>query len=84
MLYIFQPVNSNGKLIFGLCRTCCEQEKKEKCVHSTKERQFLSTWCTPEVEFAVNAGYRILKVRTKMILIKYRLIYIRHLLFLDT
>lgn len=63
------PVRFAGKLIFPLCQTCMETElskplhgKTHACPHTDKQRQFTGTWCTPEIEKAVEKGYRIVKI----------------------
>ena len=54
------PVRINGKLMFPLCYTCAKNENQEKeCKCSTSERAFTYTYCTPEVEVAINMGYII-------------------------
>ena len=62
-------VREGGKLTFPLCRTCVMQEmskplmkRSEECQHSDEERMMTGTWCTPELEKAVEKGYRILYV----------------------
>ena len=56
-------MNINGKLIFGLCMKCCQNESKQICRCTVQERQFLGVWCTPEIEFALaKCHYRLIKV----------------------
>ncbi len=63
---IFIPclaVKSDGKLVYGLCRTCMEEKKKDFCQHTDEERAITDVWCTPELEYAcTEAGYRLLEV----------------------
>ena len=61
-LHPILPFRCNGKLMFPLCRTCATLEEKGDCRCSDEERCFTGTWCTPEVEEALNCGYEILKL----------------------
>ena len=63
------PLRQNGKLTFPLCATCVEEEMEKPmlershiCSHTTQQRQLTSTWCTPELEKAMEKGYVILKI----------------------
>ena len=57
------PVRINNKLKFPLCYTCAAEENSaEPCEHTEEERSFTQTYCTPEVEVAINTGYKILKI----------------------
>ena len=55
------PYRSGGKLKFPLCRTCADNESFP-CHCSVEERAMLGTWCTPELEKALEKGYVILKI----------------------
>lgn len=57
------------KFLFPLCRTCVEKEidkqfqnREENCWHTAKERALTCTWCTLELEKAVEEGYIILYI----------------------
>jgi len=53
----------DGKLLFTLCRTCAtERQSRQLCLHNSGERVLLGTWFTPEIELAVEMGYRVLEV----------------------
>ena len=54
------PVKTD-KLVFSLCNKC-PLEKTEICQHTDKERSIIGTWCTPEINRAINEGYKILKI----------------------
>ena len=54
------PYRSNGKLKFPLCRTCADRESKDPCCCTEEERAILGTWCTPEIQKAVEKGYTLL------------------------
>lgn len=58
------PYKCNGKLMFPLCRTCCETEIKEMCHHDDPaDRQLTGEWCTPELHLAVlEKGYTLVTV----------------------
>jgi len=56
------PYRSGGKLKFPLCRTCADTENQEVCVCRDDERSITGTWCTPEIEKAIECGYTIKKV----------------------
>ena len=64
---LFHPVLpsrlANGKLVFTLCRSCAsELNVKTPCEHSVRERSLTGVYCTPEIELALEKGYKILKV----------------------
>jgi len=51
------------KLKFPLCFTCAKTENTtQECSHTDEERMFTQSYCTPEVEVAINCGYRIVKI----------------------
>ena len=63
------PVRVNGKLLFPLCAACASEqldrpllERSSRCPHSDVEREMMGTWCTPELEEAVQQGYDIVKI----------------------
>lgn len=56
------PYRSNGKLHFTLCRTCTDEMSVSKCEHSYAKRALIGSWCTPEIEKALEMGYQMLKV----------------------
>ena len=56
------PLVSNGKLKFPLCAKCVDSLNPEFCTHKTEERMLRSVWTTVELEFAIECGYRILKI----------------------
>ena len=63
------PHRQSQKLTFPLCGTCVETQQPKPllqrscyCSHSTEERALLGTWCTPELEKAVEKGYQILYI----------------------
>ena len=63
------PVRCNGKLTFPLCGKCVEEEQKKPllqrrhyCIHSDDERLLRGTWCTPEIQKAIEKGYVIKQI----------------------
>ena len=60
------PYRHAGKLTFPLCAACVQDEmqkpplkKSYQCAHSDHERARTGTWCTPELQKAVELGYDI-------------------------
>ena len=60
------PHRHGGKLTFPLCATCVEEEMTKppleriyQCAHSNDQRVLTGTWCTPELQKAVELGYEI-------------------------
>ena len=51
----------SDKLVFALCKKCAE-DKKDYCSHSENQRSFIGTWCTNELEKALDKGYEILDI----------------------
>lgn len=63
------PFRSQGKLLFPLCSKCVETEmakpylqREPLCEHYDDQRAFIGTWCSPELEKAVEMGYTIEEV----------------------
>ena len=56
------PYRSNGKLKFPLCRSCADSETLTSCRHSDEQRAITGTWCTPEIQRALDKGYVLLKI----------------------
>lgn len=48
--------------MFGLCRTCTEENCVDLCNHDEEERAFIGTWVTGEIKKAVEMGYQIKKI----------------------
>ena len=60
------PVRAGTKLTFPLCASCIKEEQEKPmlqrthyCTHTDAERILRGTWCTPEIEKAVEKGYVI-------------------------
>lgn len=63
------PVRSGNKLTFPLCSACVKIEqmkpmllRSSTCCHTPEERTLRGTWCTPEIQKAVEKGYRVVKI----------------------
>ncbi|XP_065222349.1 uncharacterized protein LOC135846916 [Planococcus citri] len=54
-------MEKSDKLLFPLCLKCAK-DKQRQCTHSDSERAFVGTWCTPEVNKAIEVGYKVLEV----------------------
>ena len=59
LIHPISPLKCNGK--FPLCYKCAYLEQ-EICTCSDEQRSFTHTYCTPEIEVAMNMGYIILQV----------------------
>lgn len=56
------PFKCNQKLMFPLCRTCAETQNQDDCTHPPTERQFVGTFCAPELKLALSKGYQLIRV----------------------
>ena len=56
------PYRTQGKLMFPLCKLCADACDQTPCSHSDNERAIQGTWCSVELEKALEKGYRILQV----------------------
>ena len=63
------PMRSGGKLTFPLCTACVQEEQARPmlerspiCRHSPAERVLHGTWCTPEINKAMEMGYELVRV----------------------
>ena len=56
------PLKCNGKLKFPLCYKCACNENKEMCKCLDSDRMFTHTYCTPELEVAMNMDYSIIQI----------------------
>ena len=62
------PVRANGKLTFPLCGQCVKEElekpwleRSELCSHTKEKLAMIGSWCTPELNKAVEQWYEILR-----------------------
>lgn len=53
------PYRSQGKLKFPLCATCAERETDDPCDCKVEDRVLIGTWCTPEIQKALECGYEL-------------------------
>lgn len=57
------PVKMHGRLLFPLCRSCCEEVRKNYCNHEREEdREFTGTWVSDELKKSIHLGYKIKKI----------------------
>ena len=56
------PYRTQGKLMFALCKACADTCNHTPCTHSDAERAIQGTWCTVELEKALEKGYRLLHI----------------------
>jgi len=63
------PVREGGKLTFPLCRSCVKEEmhkpmleRSNLCGHTREQRMLRGTWCTLELQKAVEMGYEMIKI----------------------
>ena len=62
LLHPVLPYRTQGKLMFPLCKTCADTCQQTPCTHSDNERAIEGTWCSVELEKALEQGYRLLKI----------------------
>ena len=60
------PYGHAGKLTFPLCASCVKEEmakppleRSYQCAHSNEHRALTGTWCTPDLQKAVELSYEI-------------------------
>ncbi len=56
------PVSHNEKLMFVLCTRCMKEGANKLCTHNDEDRCLRATWTTPEVEYAVQCGYKVVEI----------------------
>ena len=62
-LYPFIPIRHLNKSMCVLCRKCMELGRNGLCTHTTvKDRGWKGTYTTADLEYAVQLGYKILRV----------------------
>ena len=55
-------IKINDKLMFPLCHTCALNENQQTCNCTDKDRILIHTWCTPEINLALNMGYILIEI----------------------
>lgn len=54
---------SVGRLVFGNCARCIEEESKNYvCKHNTEDRKLVGTWWTDELRLAIKMGYKCIHI----------------------
>jgi hypothetical protein len=61
------PVMSDQKLMFGLCSTCLKTRKGQFCAHQGSQRYLTDVWTIPEVVFALQHGYKLVRAHEALI-----------------
>jgi len=57
------PYRVRGKLLFALCRSCCETFSQAACTHDDPaDREFEGTWISCELRKAIEKGYLVTNV----------------------
>src|SRR5436190_11168643 len=57
------PYRAGGKLLFALCRSCCETFSQTACTHEQpSERESEGTWVSCELRKAIEKGYLVTSV----------------------
>ena len=62
LMHPLLPYRVQQKLKFPLCADCAEREPESHCQCPDEKRAFVATYCTPEVERALDYGYKIIKI----------------------
>jgi hypothetical protein len=61
------PIMSTHKLMFGLCSTCISERKARLCTHEGPARFLTDVWTIPEVTFALECGYTLIRAHEALI-----------------
>ena len=48
--------------MFLLCKTCAENLQQSPCEHNEKEHMLSGTWCSIEIEKALDLGYHMVRM----------------------
>ncbi len=56
------PYRTQGKLMFPLCKLCTDTCNQNPCTHEDNERAIRGTWCSVELEKALEKGYQVLQL----------------------
>ena len=62
MIHPILPYRAHGKLFFGLCRGCIDEQNTGSCIHTDFERSFSGTYVSEELKLAESNGYVVDKV----------------------
>jgi hypothetical protein len=61
------PVQEDGKLLFGLCAKCLKGKRQKFCHHKDRRRALTNVWTIPEICFAIECGYKLIRVHEALI-----------------
>ena len=56
------PYRAQEKLMFPLCKTCAENLQQSPCEHSDDDRVLSGTWCSIEINKALDLGYHMVRM----------------------
>ena len=62
VLPVRRMCKKSEKFLFPLCRTCAEYQQQTPCEHEEEQRSIMGTWCTNEMNKAIEKGYRITRI----------------------
>ena len=48
--------------MFTLCAECAKEQNLDECKHTDEQRMLGGTWATPEICYAVELGYKIMRI----------------------
>ena len=56
------PYRTKGQLMFPLCKECADTCNQTPCTHFDCERAIQATWCSVQLEKALERGYQVLQL----------------------
>ena len=57
------PVEKSGhKLMFTVCAQCAIEQNLNECKHTDEQRMLKGTWATPEIYYAMEKGYKLIRI----------------------
>ena len=49
-------------MMFTLCAECAKEQNLTECKHTEEQLILKGTWATPEIYYAVEKGYKLVKI----------------------
>jgi hypothetical protein len=62
VLPIRATMEKSEKLVFGLCNECIITQYQGKCKHNDNKRALKGYWTTPEINKAIEMGYKMVEI----------------------